>query len=274
MKQRTINNFDIHYSDQGSGPVLVFVHGFCEDYRIWEQVSQAVEGYRIVSIDLPGFGRSEALAEPSVEGMAEVLRGLLEELDIDRFLLIGHSMGGYVSLAFAERHGAQLEGLALVHSHPYADTEETKVARDRSIQFIRDNGHSVYVRQLMLKLFPADFAQRQPAIIDLLSERASGYSVEGIIGGLQAMRDRADRSSVLSQLSVPVLFIVGEEDMVVPAASSKAQTALPAVADIQILEGIGHMLMFENPAHFHRLINNFLVFCQQFALSQDAKTNR
>ncbi len=261
MKQLLSRTYNIHYSDVGQGKTLVFLHGFCEDLRMWEELTAAFEEYRIVCIDLPGFGKSDPVAGLSIRGMAEKVKEVLDHLNIDRCLLFGHSMGGYVSLAFAERYPECLEGMALIHSHPYADTAGAKVERNRSIDFIRRNGHLQYVRQLVLRLFPPAFAEAHPDLLNTLSERASGYSSEGIIGGLYAMRDRLDRSEVLEQLTIPVLLIIGRDDVIVSPDFSLAQTALPSIGSIHLLDNIGHMLMFENPNLAQRLIQDFIDFC-------------
>jgi len=184
-------------------------------------------------------------------------------------------MGGYVSLAFAKKHESYLKGLGLFHSHPFADSEEKKEARQKSIEFIQKNGHYHYVKQLVPKLFPAPFAGSNNFLINKLIHAASLFPSEGIIGGLTAMKNREDRTDVLKKIKCPVMFIVGKKDDLVPQKGSIEQTAMPAVSHIHLMEEIGHMGMFEARKKTQKFVKQFVEFCSDFesAPNNSAKNN-
>ena len=262
----TINHNErkINYLVQGKGDPIVLLHGFCADHSIWDDLIPIFKKNKIIRIDLPGFGQSQTLASSSVENFAEVVKAVLDTLGIKKCTLIGHSMGGYVSLAFTQKYESMLNGLGIFHSHPLADSEEKKNNRTKSIEFIKKNGHYHYVKQLIPNLFPLSFSSSNNFLINKLIHRASTFSAEGIIGGLELMKTRPDQTAVLKKITCPVLFIVGKEDEIVPQKGSIEQTAMPSVSHIHLLEGIGHMGMFEAKKEIQKIIKNFVLFCKNF----------
>lgn len=263
MKKVEFKGGEVAYEVNGKGTNIVLLHGFCEDSSLWEKFQNDLleENYRVLLIDLPGAGRSDRPAEPSIDAMAEAVHQVVETVNFTSFILIGHSMGGYVSLAYAERYPERLQGLGLFHSHPYADPEEKKAQRTKSIQFIERQGHELFVKQLIPKLFTAKYVRSNSFLIDKLTYRAAKYDPGGITDGLKAMRDRPDRSAVLSALTCPVLFIIGRKDSAIPHESSIAQTHLPRTASIHLLEKVGHMGMFEAERTTQKIIRDFAEFC-------------
>ncbi len=268
MKFIDFSEGQVAYQVEGRGEVIVLVHGFGEDQRVWNEFKLDLleERYRVVSIDLPGFGQSTPLADPSVEGYAGAVAAVTQQLKLDQFILVGHSMGGYTALAFAEQYPDALAGLALFHSHPYADSEEKKEARYKQVDFIKRQGHHMYIKQLVPKLFAKRFAKSHPFDVDKLIHWAVRFPVEGIIGGLIAMAERPDRSQVLEKINCPVLFIVGEEDGAIPAEYSEKQLVLPAVSSIHILPKIGHMGMIESMRATQLMVRQFAEFCYAYSM--------
>jgi pimeloyl-ACP methyl ester carboxylesterase len=258
MPITTFQNKKIGFSVQGKGTPIVFLHGFCEDSRMWDDFLTLFPRRKIVRIDLPGFGKSESQNKPSISGMAAAVKAVFDHLNIEKCVLIGHSMGGYVGLEFAKNYGKQLLGLGLFHSHPYEDTAEKKAGRAKSINFIRRNGHIHYIKQVIPSLFAFDFNKGYQFEVNKMLYHAAQYSPEGIISALEAMQHRVDNSAVLERIDCPVLFIVGKEDTAVPMEESLNQTALPKIADIHILPSIGHMGMFEAKRKTAKIIKNFL----------------
>lgn len=228
---------------------------------MWDEVVRHFPEREVLCVDLPGFGESEPRGEISIQGMATAVREVLESLEWNALFCMGHSMGGYVALALAEQRPEWLRGLGMLHSHPYADTEEKKVARNRSLKFLRENGVKPYVRQLIPTLFAPEFARAQRPLVEKLVKQAEGGSGVGIAAALRAMRDRADRSTVLGGLSVPVLFLIGTEDRAIPEEMSRRQTTLPAVGQVECLEGVGHMGMFEAPEQTVGMLRRFINLC-------------
>ena len=260
FKERKIN-----YSSRGKGAPIVFLHGFCEDSSVWDDFISVFKSKKIIRIDLPGFGGSEPMTNPSVELFADVVKSVLDHLEIRKCTLIGHSMGGYVSLAFAKKYESSLNGLGIFHSFPYADSEEKKAGRVKSIEFIKKNSHFHYVKQLFPNLFPSAFLSSNNFLVNKMIHRASSFPQAGIIGGLKLMMNRPDNSDVLKKINCPVLFIIGKDDEVVPFDKSMEQTALPDVAHIHVLEGVGHMGMFEATKETRKIIKQFVKFCYDFS---------
>ncbi|HFC00627.1 MAG TPA: alpha/beta hydrolase [Phaeodactylibacter sp.] len=258
MPKINFNRRKVHYFAQGRGEAIVFLHGFCEDSSMWDDFIAAFPQNKIIRIDLPGFGQSETMKNPTVEMVAEVVKEVLDFLEIKKCTLVGHSMGGYVALAFAKKYASNLEGLGLFHSHPYSDSLEQKGNRFKSIEFIKKNGHIHFIKQLFPKLFPPSFVSSNRFLIHKMIHQASSFPSEGIIGGLEMMMNRPDQSEVLRQINCPVLFIVGREDEVIPMKNSLSQTALPDVADIHILDGVGHMGIFEATKPTQKIIKDFI----------------
>lgn len=253
----------VAYQSDGRGEPVVLLHGFCEDSRVWLEFGEDLreEQFRVIVIDLPGFGESEPAAEPSIDYHAGAVLAVLDELGLARSVLIGHSMGGYIGLAIAEKFPDRLKGLGLFHSHPFADSEEKKANRAKSIEFIRRQGHLLYVKQLIPQLFNPRFAGSHPFLVDTLIHRATRYPEQGIVDGLQAMIDRPDRSKALQQATFPVLFIIGKEDTAIPWEYSIDQTHLPAIASVHILDKVAHMGMYESTRSTQLIVRQFVDFC-------------
>lgn len=263
MKTINYEERPLAYELAGKGPTVVLLHGFCEDGRVWTDFKQDLleEKYRVLTIDLPGFGASAPAAEPSIEAYAAAVLAVLHQEKLSDIILVGHSMGGYTALAIAEQAPELLRGLGLFHSHPYADTPEKQEARYKQVEFVERMGHPLFVKQLVPKLFAEQYATSHPFDLDKLIHRAARYPQQGITDGLLAMAKRPDRSAVLQDCPVPVLFIVGEEDAAVPEEFSQQQLALPPLADIHILPKVGHMGMIEARRQTQLIVRRFADFC-------------
>ena len=165
-------------------------------------------------------------------------------------------MGGYVGLEFAKKYGSLLKGLCLFHSHPYADTEEKKKGRQKGIEFIRRNGHIHFVKQLVPNLFTPNYAQNNHLLLAKLVFSASQMKAENIIAGLEVMAGRNDNTAVLDTINCPTLFIIGKEDLVVPAYVK--ETARPDISSVHILKNVAHMGMFEATKKCERILKDFI----------------
>lgn len=236
------NGHRIAYCDEGQGSPVVLLHGFTESMEIWEDfMSVLAESNRVICIDLPGHGQSECVAEiHSMELMAEVVKKVLDILKVSRAALLGHSMGGYVALAFAEKYPEFLSGLCLFHSTATADTPEARTNRNRTIEFVKQH-HSSFISTFIPELFA-------PASQDLFKEQISHLvasarrmTPEGIIAAQYGMRDRSDQTAVLRDTHYPVLFMLGKLDNRIPYESTLKQVALPEDAVLLSLGGVAHM---------------------------------
>lgn len=247
--------------DTPKGIPLVLLHGFCEDSTLWAPVLPRLRGIPVIRIDLPGFGGSAPPLAPEMAVYADVVCAVLNELGIARCVLAGHSMGGYVALEFAAQHPERLAGLGLVHAHPFADTPERRENRRRGIQMVHARKKHLYVAQLFPGLFAPAFAQAHPKTVDALIRNGRRQPVAGIVAALKSMMNRADHTATLGTLPCPALFLLGQQDAIVPPAQALGAAALPRVADVHLLPDVGHMGMFEAPDRTAEILSGFWRFC-------------
>jgi len=257
-----IKSRNLSYTKQGDGFVVVFLHGFCEDLTMWDAFNPFTNNDICkLSIDLPGFGQSSIDDSLSMESMADDVKAVLDREGIETCVLIGHSMGGYVGLAFAEKYPEYLKGFGLFHSHPYADGPDTIVTRKKSIEFIEKHGSELLISQLIPKLFEEKFLAANQSLVEGLVKHASGFPAEGIRMASIAMLNRADRTAVLEAMDCPILFIIGDKDYAIPTETSLNMSYLPAVASIEVLRDCGHMGMYERKPETEKMVHEFVQFC-------------
>jgi pimeloyl-ACP methyl ester carboxylesterase len=252
----------LHYRDTGSGEPVVLLHGFAEDGAIWAEVARHLT-CRLLIPDLPGSGRSTLTPALSIEAMAMAIKEMLDREGIERSILVGHSMGGYIALAFAELYPERLRAFGLFHSTAYADSDEKKAARKKSIAFIREHGAQPFIRQSIPNLFANETRADRPGLVEDTIDRYQNVSHDALIAYLQAMLQRPDRVPVLKRSQVPVLFIIGQKDQIVLTEQSLAQVSVPALSYLQILPRAGHMGMLEEPAAGAAIIQSFVNFVIQ-----------
>lgn len=246
---------------------LVLLHGFCEDHRIWEEMlSHSEYKNEIICIDLPGFGNhsSSYKEATSIEKMADFIKDEITKLKLENFLLVGHSLGGYVTLAYAEKYPDDLAGIGLFHSTATADSEERKEARLKTIEFVKTNGAEAYHRVLIPNLFRIE---TKPELINQTIALARSAQSDGIISALQAMRNRPDRTQLLQGFQKPVLFIAGEKDTLIPKSQIMQQAAGCEIAMTRVLEHSAHMGQLEEPEESAAIIDYFIEFSEQFSLA-------
>ena len=252
----------IAYQVQGKGQTLVLLHGLCEDSTIWDEFIKNLSDYRIIRPDLSGFGLSEILPEPSIDLMADSIKAILDDLKITDCVMVGHSLGGYVTMAFAKKYPSVLTGLGLFHSHPFKDTEDKKEERRKSIEFIKRNGHVIYVKQLIPKLFAELFATSNEFLINSLIHKAARYPSQTIIGAQEAMLNRQDCGDVLKNLTCPALLIIGKQDKTVPYSISLQMLPLASTSEILILPKVAHMGIFTARDRIVKTLRHFMELCQ------------
>ncbi len=252
----------IAYQVQGKGQTLVLLHGLCEDSTIWDEFIKNLSDFRIIRPDLSGFGESQILPESSIELMADSVKAILDDLKVSDCVMVGHSLGGYVTMAFAQKYPSLLTGLGLFHSHPFEDTEDKKEERRKSIEFIKRNGHVIYVKQLIPKLFAELFATSNEFLINSLIHKAARYSPQTIIGAQEAMLNRLDCGDVLKNLACPALLIIGKQDKTVPYSISLQMLPLATTSEILILPKVAHMGIFTARDRIVKTLRHFMELCQ------------
>ncbi|MBC5774188.1 alpha/beta hydrolase [Pontibacter sp. KCTC 32443] len=247
------------YTDAGSGDTLVFLHGFCESKEIWADFARPLQQkFRTIALDLPGFGENTSnISNYSMESMAEYVKHQLDLLDVKKCILVGHSMGGYVSMAFAEKYSSMLNGLCLFHSSALPDTDEKKENRNKTIEFVEKHGVEKFMQSFVEPLFFADNRNKLRKEINFMVETGINTPKESITGSLAAMRDRPDRTNILREARFPVLFIFGKEDGAVPLDKALEQCHLPNNSMVNFLGKTGHLGMFERTYETRKAIEKF-----------------
>ena len=230
----------------GKGPVLVFLHGFLESGEVWKNFARRLsDAFRIITIDLPGHGFSESHGPAiSMDEMAEAVRHVLKSLKVTNCVMVGHSMGGYVTLAFAEKYPRLLKGFILFHSQAGADNDEARNNRDRTIALVQKD-HQGFIKNFIPGLFDPDNVQKFGKEIEDLKDLAQETNKEVIIASLEGMKNRPDRQHVLLHSKVPVLFIIGKNDKRIPMEVIIPQTLLPEHSEMLLLDHVGHMGFIE-----------------------------
>jgi pimeloyl-ACP methyl ester carboxylesterase len=241
---------------------LVLLHGFAEDGRVWEnQVNYLKARFPLLIPDLPGSGNSSPLsAATSMEEHADAILALLDAEQIGQAVLVGHSMGGYIALAFVEKYPERCKAFGLFHSTAYPDSEEKKTTRRKSMAFIARHGAAEFIRQSTPNLFADSSRERHPEWIRELIERYSTMDGDSLTHYYQAMIDRPDRSAVLAHSGLPVLLVMGGQDNTLPLEAGLRQSHLPSIAFIHILREAGHMGMIEAAVRSNEILEAFLTF--------------
>jgi len=264
-RQVIIDEQPITYFTCGRGNPVMLVHGFAEDHRVWDrQIVFLKEKYFLIIPDLPGSGQSPMIKDMSMEGMAGVLFLIVQnELKKSQsgtpvFTLIGHSMGGYITLAFAEKYSYMLSGFGLFHSSAFADSEEKKIIRKKGIHFIQKNGAAAFLKSSTPNLFSPVTHEKNPQLIEEQIKASGNFQADSLVVYYEAMMQRPDRTFTLKNAVVPVLFVIGEFDNAVPLADSLKQSHLPERSYINILKKSGHMGMTEQPQESNQILENFL----------------
>lgn len=256
-------NTTISYRVEGEGEAIVLLHGFGETSSIWNhQVQYLKEKYMVIVPDLPGSGRSsmlEGLSQAVTLGdYAVCIQALLLHEKIDECFIFGHSMGGYITLAFVELYPNLVKGFGLVHSTAYADSEEKKQNRQRGIEMMEEYGAHAFLKNTIPGLFSAGFREKHAGVVQQMIDEAQQFSKEACQQYYLAMMRRPDRHLALKNSKVPVLVIAGTDDIAVPLNDVLEQAKLPAISYIHVLDGVGHMGMLETPEKITQYLDTFI----------------
>ncbi len=243
METINFNGIDLAYDRQGQGKPLVLIHGYPLDHTIWADVVPLLAGtFDLILPDLRGFGASASSDRPvTMADFASDIAGLLDSLRIQQAALVGHSMGGYVALAFARAYPMRVSGLGLVSSQMLADTPEGREGRYKAAANVAEKGVSVVAEAMTPKLSAV------PRIQTIVRGLIEKQTPAGVIGALKAMAERADSTDLLSMMQFPVVLIHGEADALIPIDRARAAEAAVLQSRLFALEGVGHMPMMESP---------------------------
>jgi 3-oxoadipate enol-lactonase len=261
MKNQISARGTISFDDVGAGLPVVLLHAFPLSRVMWaSQLAALQDSYRVIAPDLRGFGGSAGFTEtPSLDRMADDVAELLDELKIrERVVLGGLSMGGYTALAFARRHADRLRGLILADTKAEADDAEGKANRDRLIAFAAQHTGRDVLEQMLAKLVDPATMAKHAEVVESLRQIAASQTSAGIIGALQAMRDRPDSGPSLAAIAVPTLVIVGEQDTLTPPSLAESLAARIRSAKLVRIAGAGHVSNMEKPTEFNAAVRAFL----------------
>ena len=263
MKKTVLYQYKtIAYQISGRGPALVLLHGFLESKMIWSEFAEILQkDFTVITIDLPGHGESEQIdGTHSMQLMSETVKAVLEAEKIEKAIIAGHSMGGYVALQFAVDNKDIVKGLVLFHSNANADSDEAKENRRRTINIIKQNKDG-FIRQFIPDLFDQKHVENYAGAIQKLQEQAALMTPEAIIAALSGMRDRPDRLQYLLLSEIPVLFIIGKQDSRMPYIQLMAQAVIPSHSEMLLLEDVGHMGYIEAPVKTLQALKHFAFRC-------------
>lgn len=258
MEKVTVEGFTMAYEEQGQGEAVVLLHGFCGSSAYWEKIGPMLaDEYRVIMPDLRGHGSTDApMGAYTIERMADDVVALMDRLGVSKFTLLGHSMGGYVTLSLAQRYAERLKGFGLIHSTAYPDGEEAKEKRLQAVATIGNKGITPFVDGLVPGLFAPELRETLTEEVNRAKEIGYKTPPQGASGAALAMRERADRRDVLSSTVLPVLLVAGENDAVIPIERTFT-TEGPSVTKA-VIKGAGHMSMYEAPEQLAAVIRDYL----------------
>lgn len=256
MKNLLYKNTNISYTDTGKGTAIVLLHGFLENQTMWQFcIDYFSTKYRIITIDLLGHGQTECLGYVhSMEDNADVVHAVLAELRIRKAVVVGHSMGGYVALAFAELYPAVIKGLVLLNSTSRADSAERKLNRNRAIKAVKQN-YVNFIKLSIANLFSEDNRERLESEIEEVKNEALKTPLQGIVASLEGMKIRQDREVLLHFATYPILIILGEKDSVLNFEENKDQIENTKIQLVSFPDG--HMSHIENKEELTKVLSTF-----------------
>lgn len=257
VKNLNMKDSTVSYVDQGNGKPIVLLHGFCGSVGYWDKVIPGLaENNRVIAPDLPGHGGTGLFKDSfTIEDLADFIKKFLDELNLQKVTMFGHSLGGYITLAFAEKYSDRLNGFALVHSTAFPDSEEAKQGRAANVEKVKENGIQSLIDGLVPKLF-------SPNNLDMEyveTAKTIGYatSPQGAMSTLVAMKDRPNRNRVIEGTDLPVLLVAGEKDQIIPI--EKTFSVAKANVKQSLIKDSGHMSMYENPDGLLNVIQEYLL---------------
>lgn len=255
----TVNGTSIAFSEQGSGPPLVLLHGFPLDARIWEaQVSRLADRCRVITPDLRGFGQSKGGGAFTMESLADDVHALLQQIGALPCVLGGLSMGGYVALSYAKKYPTDLRGLILIDTRAEGDSPEGKQNRQKMIDLVRSSGPQAVAEQMRPKMLGETTARGNADVVRRLNEIMEACPAQTIEYALLAMRDREDHTCDLPSVPVPTLILVGASDAITPPAVSEAMDQAIPRSKLVVIPDAGHMTPMEQPEAVSRAIGEFV----------------
>lgn len=233
---------------------VIFLHGFSEDATVWTEFLKLLpKGHTYFCPDYASLTNIE-----SIDGYADWLKAYTNENSITESVIIGHSMGGYIALTYAEKFADKVLGLGLFHSSAYADNEERKEIRLKTARVIDQQGTAKFIKGFYPNMFTEEFKEKDADFIEKQIESYSYFPKEALVNAQIAMRSREDKTSVLKNANYPIMILAGEKDTFVPKVAALEQIDLLKNSQSAVLDGVAHAGMFENPTESAKIVTAFL----------------
>jgi 3-oxoadipate enol-lactonase len=253
---------NIHYLDQGpkEASAIVLIHAFPLNLTMWDlQVPPLLEKHRVITYDIRGHGESEVgYGQYTIELFVDDLIDLLDHLKIEKSILCGLSMGGYIALRALERHPERFNALVLCDTLSEADSNEAKIKRSAALKLIKEKGVPFYAEEFVKAAIAPDTFQTNPGVVQTVKEMIQKNSPLGIGGALLALASRTDTTDSLKKIKIPTLILVGEKDQITPPAAALALKEKIPNAQMHVIPQAGHLSHLENPSEFNRRLAAFL----------------
>jgi pimeloyl-ACP methyl ester carboxylesterase len=251
----------IHFTDQGSGDAIVLVHGYLETCEIWLSFASRLSSqYRVIAVDLPGHGKSDLLGEiQTMDLMAGMLAALIMHLRLEKVFMTGHSLGGYVTLAFADLFPGLLSGFCLFHSHPFADTPETVQKRLTEIRLVKEGRKDQFCFVNIVRMYASSNIEKFASAVSNSKNIASTVPGEAVIAVLEGMIKRPSRVHVMESGKIPCLWILGALDNYIDFRAIQERVILPPSVTVAVLENSGHMGFIEEEEEALRILTSFFL---------------
>ena len=250
---------EIGYDDVGSGETVLFLHGFPHNRSLWKAQSDALlDRARCIAPDLRGFGESSVSAPYSIDQYADDLAALLDTLRISEAVICGLSMGGYVALAFYQRHRARVRGLILMDTRAGNDSIEARARRNQLIAVANTKGSGGVADMIIAGMVGKRTREKCPEVVDAVHRMLESAPVDGVVGALSALRDRQDFTSTLGTIDVPTLILVGEDDVLTPPSEAALLHAGIRGSMLEVIAGAGHVANVERPAAVNHVLSEYL----------------
>jgi pimeloyl-ACP methyl ester carboxylesterase len=245
--------------EAGSGVPVILLHGFPHDRSLWSaQLAAPPAGTRLIAIDLPGFGESESATVPLLDSWADWLAAVLDELKLERAVIGGLSMGGYLAFAFWRRHPARVQGLVLADTRAGADSDEARMKRVTMQGMALAKGAGAIAEAMLPGMVGKTTRETRPQAVEYLDAMMRRASVGAIHDALDALRNRPDSTPTLATITVPTLILCGDEDALTPLKESEAMHAAIPDSQLGVIPGAGHASCVEHPAAYTALLSSFI----------------
>ena len=255
-----VRGIEMAYEVAGEGPPVVLLHGFPFNRSLWhEQIEALSSNHRVIAPDLRGFGESEVGPGPAtMEEMAQDVAALMDHLHVNRAVLGGLSMGGYVSFAFCRLFPLRVGALILADTRPQADSDEARLNREQLAARALSEGMAAVADAMLPRLFAPQTHAEQPEVVARVRDMIFATKPEGAAAALRGMAARRDHTYFLPEILAPTLIIVGSEDALAPPKDAELMHREIRGSRLEIIAGAGHVSNLEQPADFKRALTEFL----------------